>query len=148
MNISHPPPTKLSSLLRHCILRWIWCLWCYSKCISIHTGQAWNICPVTVGIEHTTFEILAQYFATELCAVRSVRVCDISELNMQWSVLTLCIQVKMMFMMFLWVYMSISVKLEKYAWLRKKKLRLLHCIDIEGTRLSSEISHTRTDLTP
>jgi hypothetical protein len=56
------------------VLRWKWCLWCFSECIS------------TPG------------------------------------------------------------KLEKYAWPRKKKLRLLDCIDIEGTRLSSEISHTRTDL--
>ena len=29
----------------------------------------------------------------------------------------------------------------------QKKIILLDCIDIEGTRLSSEISHTRTDLT-
>jgi hypothetical protein len=28
--------------------------------VYIHTGRAWKICPATVGIEPTTFGILAQ----------------------------------------------------------------------------------------
>jgi hypothetical protein len=44
------------------VLRWIWCLWCYSDCIST-PGQAWKICLATVGIEPTTFGILLGHFA-------------------------------------------------------------------------------------
>jgi hypothetical protein len=29
-------------------------------CVYIHTGQAWKICLATVGIEHTTFGIVAK----------------------------------------------------------------------------------------
>ena len=32
--------------------------------VCIHTGQAWKICLATVGIEPTTFGILAQYIHT------------------------------------------------------------------------------------
>jgi hypothetical protein len=42
------------------VLRWIWCLWCYSECMYIHTGQAWKICLATVRMEPTTFGIPAQ----------------------------------------------------------------------------------------
>jgi hypothetical protein len=35
----------------------------------------------------------------------------------------------------------------EYITPTQKKSWLLDCIDIEGTRLSSELSHTRTDLT-
>jgi hypothetical protein len=75
-------------------------LWVY-----IHTGQAWKISLAVVGIEPTTFGM-----------VRSVRVCDISELSLVpsilmqsgnhdfFSVLVFCTQVNMMFVMLLWVY--------------------------------------------
>jgi hypothetical protein len=36
-------------------------LWVY-----IHTGQAWKICLTTVGIEPTTFGILAQFALFEI----------------------------------------------------------------------------------
>jgi hypothetical protein len=47
--------------------------------------------------------------------------------NMIFSVLVLCTQVNMN--------------------TNTKKIILLDCTDIEGTRISSEISHTRTDQT-
>jgi hypothetical protein len=37
----------------------IFCVGCFSECISIHTGQAWKICLATVRIEPTTFGILS-----------------------------------------------------------------------------------------
>jgi hypothetical protein len=37
------------------VLRWIWCLWCYSECIS----TPGKICLAMVGIKPTTFGILA-----------------------------------------------------------------------------------------
>ena len=36
-------------------------LWVY-----IHTGQAWKICLATVGIEPTTFRMLANALPTEI----------------------------------------------------------------------------------
>ena len=68
------------------VLRWIWCLWCYSAWVYIHTGQAWKICLTTVGIEPTTFGILAQCSGQLSYAVWSVRVCDISEQNLVPSI--------------------------------------------------------------
>ena len=59
-----------------------------------------------VGIEPTTFGILARMLCQLSYAFRSVRVCNISELSLVPSI-------------------------------------LLDYIDIEGTGLSSEISHTR-----
>ena len=42
------------------VLRWIWCMYVLLLWMYIHTGQAWKICQTTVGIEPTTFEMLAQ----------------------------------------------------------------------------------------
>jgi hypothetical protein len=50
--------------------------------VYTHTGQAWNICLAKVGIEPTTFGVVAQLSY----AVRSVRVCDISEPNLVSSI--------------------------------------------------------------
>jgi hypothetical protein len=58
--------------------------------------------------------------------------------NIIFSVLVLCTQVNMMFVMLLWVYI-----LTGRAW----KIILLDYIGIEGTRFCSEISLTRTVLT-
>ena len=43
-----------------CVLRWI-CMFVMLLWVYIHTGRAWKICPATVGIEPTTFGILAPY---------------------------------------------------------------------------------------
>ena len=66
------------------VLRWIWCLWCYSW-VYIHTGQAWKICMSTVGIEPTTFGILAQCSAN--WATRSGRFEYVIFRNRVYSVL-------------------------------------------------------------
>jgi hypothetical protein len=88
--------------------------------------------------------------------------------NMIFSVLVLCTQMNMIFVMLLWVYIwvyilwcysecyseciSSSPGVESnitniiFTWVHNKII-LLDCIGIEGTRFCSEISHTRTDLT-
>ena len=48
--------------------------------------KAWKICLAAVGIEPTTFGILAQLLRQLSYAVRSVRVCDISELSLVPSI--------------------------------------------------------------
>ena len=54
--------------------------------VCIHTGQAWKIWLATVGIEPTTFGILAQYaLPTELRGQVGSR-CDISELSLVPSI--------------------------------------------------------------
>ena len=62
----------------------------------------------------------------------------------------LCTQVNMMFVMLLWVCIHTG-QAETFAWPRwesnPRPLGYLEYIDIEGTRLSSEIAQTRTDLT-
>jgi hypothetical protein len=47
------------------VLRWIWCLWCYSECasvtLSVHPHRAsWKVYLTTVGIEPASFGIPVQ----------------------------------------------------------------------------------------
>jgi hypothetical protein len=64
-----------------------------------------------------------------------------------WYLLCLCNVLR--WIRCLWCYsecISTPGRLEKYAWPRQIS-RSLDCTDNKGTRVSSEISHTRTDLT-
>ena len=113
------------------VFRWIWCLRCYCECSST-PGRLKSL------LGHGGNRTLDLWYPSPmLCQlsykVKSVRVGDISELSLVHStsvyskiwyflcVLVLCTQVNMMFVQ------------KEY-------------IHIEGTRLSSEISPTRTEL--
>jgi hypothetical protein len=57
------------------VLRWIWCLWCYSECASNRTS--WKVCLTTVGIELATFGILVQWQCFTSCPAES-HICSYS----------------------------------------------------------------------
>ena len=120
------------------VLRWIWCLWCYSECASTpgklkslpdhggnRTRDLWDTSPML-------YQLSYEVNLTSIQKVACRFDCHRGQANFSACPVWMHTQSNTTNIIFTWVVHNTNTH---------------NIIDIEGTRLSSEISPTRTDLT-